>query len=285
MIDVIADTLLDALKLLPFLFFTYLVMEYIESKTGENFNAAVSRAGVLGPLFGGALGVIPQCGFSAAASNLYAGRVITLGTLLSIFLSTSDEMLPIFISEQINVSSIVKILAMKALIGALWGFIVDIVLKLMHRKKADIDIERLCEKEHCHCEDEEGILKPALVHTGHIFLFLLIVTFCINTVVFLIGEEAIKQLAVGVPFVGAVISGIIGLIPNCAASVVLTELYLEGILSFGALMSGLLVAAGVGILVLFRVNDNKKENAMIMLILYGIGVFSGIVIEALGVIP
>ncbi|MCR4907207.1 MAG: arsenic efflux protein [Lachnospiraceae bacterium] len=284
MIDVITDTLLDALKLLPFLFITYLIMEYIESKAGDSFNEAVSRAGVLGPLFGGVLGAFPQCGFSAAASNLYAGRVITLGTLLSIFLSTSDEMLPIFVSEQMNVSSIVKILAIKALMGAFWGFFVDFVLKLMHKKKADIDIERLCKKEHCHCEDEEGILKPALVHTGHIFLFLIIVTFCINIAVFFIGEDTIKLLAVGVPFLGAVVSGLIGLIPNCAASVVLTELYLEGILSFGALMSGLMVAAGVGLLVLFRVNDNKKENVRITLILYGIGVISGIIIEAAGVV-
>ncbi len=285
MIDVITDTLLDALKLLPFLFLTYLAMEYIESKTGEGFNAAVSKAGSWGPLFGGALGAFPQCGFSAAASNLYAGRVITLGTLLAIFLSTSDEMLPIFVSEQMRVGSIVKILVLKALLGAFWGFAADFALKLMHRKKKDIDIERLCEREHCHCEEEEGILKPALVHTGHIFLFLIIVMFAINILVHFIGEETLKHLAVGVPFAGAVVSGLIGLIPNCAASVVLTELYLEGLLSFGALMSGLLVGAGVGLLVLFRVNDNKKENVLITLTLYGIGVFSGIVIEALGVIP
>ena len=282
MLDVVTDTLIDALKLLPFLFVTYLVMEYIESKAGEGFNEAVSKAGFFGPIIGGILGAFPQCGFSAAAANLYAGRVITAGTLIAIFLSTSDEMLPIFISEQIGVGVIVSILLLKVIIGALWGFVVDIFFR---KRKGDIDIEKLCEKEHCHCEDEEGILKPALVHTGHIFLFLIIVTFIINLIIFLLGEDAISGLVSGMPFVGEMITGAIGLVPNCAASVVLTQLYLEGIIGFGQLMSGLLVGAGVGLLVLFRVNDPKRENVVITAILYVIGVLSGFIIELTGFAP
>lgn len=282
MLNVITETLTDALKLLPFLFITYLIMEYIESKAEKGFNDAVARAGLFGPFIGGILGAFPQCGFSTAASNLYAGRVITAGTLLAIFLSTSDEMLPIFISEQIEVSAIVTILGMKVVIGALAGFIADLFLR---KKKGDIDIEKLCEKEHCHCEDEEGILKPALVHTGHIFMFIIIVTFIINLIIFLLGEEALASLAIGVPFVGEMITGLIGLIPNCAASVVITQLYLEGIIGFGQMMSGLLVGAGVGLLVLFRVNDNRKDNIMITSMLYCFGVVSGFIIELTGMSP
>lgn len=282
MLDVVIDTLADALKLLPFLFVTYLAMEYIEARTGDEFNKAVSKAGLFGPLIGGLLGAFPQCGFSAAAANLYAGRVITAGTLLAIFLSTSDEMLPIFISEQVNLSIIIQILLIKILTGTVWGFVIDLFFR---KKKGDIDIEKLCEKEHCHCEEEEGILKPALVHTGHIFLFLVIVTFLINLVIFLLGEETLKTFAINMPFIGELIMGIIGLIPNCAASVVVTQLYLEGIISFGAMMSGLLVGAGVGLLVLFRVNDNKKDNIILTALLYVLGVVSGFLIELTGFTP
>ena len=282
MLDVIIDTLLDALKLLPFLFITYLIMEYIESKASEGFNEAVSKAGYFGPLIGGVLGAFPQCGFSAAASNLYAGRVITTGTLTAIFLSTSDEMLPIFLSEQVEFRVIAVILGLKIIIGAVWGFIIDIFFR---KKKGNIDIEKLCEKEHCHCDDEEGILKPALVHTVHIFLFIIIVTFIINLVIFLVGEDALASLTTAAPYAGELVTGLIGLIPNCAASVVITQLYLEGLLSFGQLMSGLLVGAGVGLLVLFRVNDNRKEDIMITVMLYIIGVLSGMLIEFTGFSP
>ena len=283
MLDVITDTLVDALKLLPFLFVTYLIMEYIESKASDSFNATVSKAGYFGPVIGGLLGAFPQCGFSAAAANLYAGRVITAGTLIAIFLSTSDEMLPIFLSEQIDIKIIAAILGLKVLIGAVWGFIIDIFLR---KKKGDIDIERLCEKEHCHCDEEEGgILKPALVHTGHIFLFIVIVTFVINLVIFFIGEDTLASITTGVPFAGSFLTGLIGLIPNCAASVVITQLYLEGIINFGQLMSGLLVGAGVGLLVLFRVNDDRKEDIMLTVLLYIIGVVSGLIIEFTGISP
>ena len=282
MIDVITDTVLDGLKLLPFLFITYLIMEYIESRASDSFNDTISRAGFFGPVIGGLLGAFPQCGFSAAAANLYAGRVITAGTLIAIFLSTSDEMLPIFLSEQVDIKIIASILGLKVVIGAVWGFIIDIFLR---KKKGDIDIEKLCEKEHCHCDDEEGILKPALVHTLHIFLFILAVTFVINLAIFLIGEDKLAALSTGVPFVGEFITGLIGLIPNCAASVVITQLYLGGIISFGQLMSGLLVGAGVGLLVLFRVNDDRKNDIMITVLLYAIGVVSGLIIEFAGISP
>lgn len=281
MFDTILDALWDCVKLLPFLFLTYLAMEYLEHKTGEKMQGAIQKSGKCGPVIGGILGAFPQCGFSAAASNLYAGRIITLGTLLSIYLSTSDEMLPILISENVGAAVILKILGMKIVIGMTAGLVIDIIIsKFLHKNREGLQIEHMCEQHHCHCE--EGIVKSAFRHTAEIFLYVLLVTIALNVLIFLIGEDFLANLVLNRPVVGELIAGVIGLIPNCAASVVITQLYLNGILSAGAMMSGLLVGAGVGILVLLRVNDNAKENVKIIFLLYGIGVAAGIIIELLG---
>lgn len=281
MLDVILDTLIDCAKLLPFLFLTYLVMEYLEHKTSGRLQETMKKGGRLGPLFGGVLGAVPQCGFSAAASNLYAGRVITLGTLMAIYLSTSDEMLPILISEAdtIGVMPILKILALKAGIGIVAGFLIDL---FVHPKKDEHDhIHEMCEHDHCHCGEGGGVFRSALIHTAQITLFILLVSFVLNTVLFFLGEDALKNLILNKPVVGEMLAGLVGLIPNCAASVVLTQLYLEGAMSFAACMSGLLVGAGVGILVLFRANRDKKENIKIVLLLYIIGVTAGMLLDIL----
>lgn len=277
--DVILDTLLDTIKLLPFLFLTYLVMEYLEHKTAGKLQNTIQKGGRLGPLFGGVLGAVPQCGFSAAASNLYAGRVITLGTLIAIFLSTSDEMLPILISEAdtVGVGAILKILALKAGIGILAGFAVDFLVR--PAKDEHDHIHEMCEHDHCHCGEGTGIFKSALIHTGQITFFILLISFVLNTVLFFLGEDVLKNLILNKPVIGELLAGLVGLIPNCAASVVLTQLYLEGAMSFAACMSGLLVGSGIGILVLFRANRNKKENIKIVLLLYGIGVVAGLIME------
>ena len=282
MIDVVIDTLVDALKLLPFLFVTYLLMEYIEKKAGDRMSTAVRKAGHFGPLIGGVLGVFPQCGFSAAAANLYAGRVITLGTLMAIFLSTSDEMLPILISERADADIILKILAMKAIIGIASGFLTDLAFHLFRHHTDEIDIGSLCRREHCSCEEEDGIIRPALTHTLHVFLFVIVITFVLNIIMHYTGEEALKSLIIGYPVAGEMIAGLVGLIPNCAASVVITQLYLEGILSAGPMISGLLVSAGVGLLVLFRVNSRLRENIGITLLLYALGVIGGCIVEFSG---
>ena len=282
MLDVITDTVIDALKLLPFLFVTYLLMEYVEHKAGSAFEKALHKGGAIGPLAGGLLGVVPQCGFSAAASNLYAGRMISLGTLFSVYLSTSDEMLPILISEQAQISSILKILTVKAVFGIVTGFLVDLVLRLRGRGEQDWDIESLCEREHCSCEEDEGILKPALVHTLHVFLFVAAITFLINLAVHFAGLEALRGSILGYPVAGELLTALIGLIPNCAASVALTQLYLEGVITAGAMTAGLLTGAGVGLLVLFRVNAHLKENLAIAGLLYVFGVTGGILLELAG---
>lgn len=282
MFDIIIDTLLDCVKLLPFLFITYLAMEYIEHKAGERMQNAIKKSGKCGPLIGSILGVFPQCGFSAAASNLYAGRIITLGTLLSIYLSTSDEMLPILISEQAGADTIFKILGVKLLVGMTVGFLVDAVIsRFIKKEKEELQIERLCEQHNCHCEN--GLLKSALHHTVEIFAYLLLVTFILNLLVALIGEDFLAKLLLGRPVIGEIVAGIVGLIPNCAASVIITQLYLRGILNAGAMIAGLLVGAGVGILVLVRVNDRPKENVRIIALLYVLGVAVGIIIELLGI--
>jgi len=283
MLDVILDTLIDSIKLLPFLFITYLIMEYIEHKTGDKTKSIIKKSGKFGPLLGGILGIFPQCGFSAAAANLYAGRVITIGTLIAIFLSTSDEMLPVLISEAAPITVILKILVIKLLIGIIIGFIIDLIgqaLKKKKQKKEEIveqEIGHICEHEHCHCE--EGILKSSIKHTISIFIFIIIISFVINTIIYFIGEENLSNLILNKPIIGPLIAGLVGLIPNCAGSVILTQLYLEQVISFGSMIGGLLVGSGIGILILFRVNKNIKENLKILGLLYLIGTICGIIID------
>ena len=281
MLEIIEHTLIEALKLLPFLFITYLIMEYIEHKMGEKSKNAIKKSGKFGPLIGGILGVFPQCGFSVSATNLYAGRVITLGTLIAVYLSTSDEMLPIFISEAVSPIIIVKILLIKLLIGVVIGFIIDLIIRLTAKKDEEERIEHLCEEEHCHCE-EGNIFISSLRHTLNIFVFIIIINFIINIVIHFIGEDTIASLLLNKPILGPLVSAFIGLIPNCAASVILTNMYLENLISVGSMIAGLLTGAGIGLAVLFKTNKGIRENIKIMFLLYFIGVLSGIVIETIG---
>ena len=264
----------DGAKLVPFLFLTYLAMEWLEHKAGDKVNELVSKSGRLGPLIGGTLGVVPQCGFSAAASNLYAGRVITMGTLMAVYLSTSDEMLPILISEKAEIGLILRILALKAIIGIAAGFVIDLFVKKKHEHE---HIHDLCEHEHCDCG--KGILRSAFVHTVKIACFILLIGFLLELIFGIVGEEALGELILNRPVLGPVLAGIVGLVPNCASSVVITELYLENALGFGAMMAGLLVNAGVGLLVLFRVNHEMKDNFIVLGVLYVIGVAAGIILS------
>ena len=294
--EIILDSMEDAFKLLPFLFLTYLAMEYLESHMSDKISSTVKKAGNLGPLYGGILGMFPQCGFSAAGANLYAGKIITAGTLIAIFMSTSDEMLPIFISENIAIPSLLKVLFTKAAIGIIWGFIIDLVSKRVFKKKADdVDIRHFCEHEHCYCKaakieppknvhhlekkHQHGIVFPALRHTLKIFIYILIFNLLINAVIAAIGEENLKNAILGTKYLGIILTGIVGLIPNCAASIAVTELYLEGIIGFPAMITGLLNGAGVGLLILFKVNDDLKKNLALVGTLFGLSVFTGLAME------
>ena len=277
--EVVLDGLLDTAKLLPFLFLTYLAMEFLEHRAEGKALRFLESSGKFGPLLGALVGTVPQCGFSAAAANLYAGRVISLGTLLAVFLSTSDEMLPLLIAGNVKITSVLLILAVKIVVGILCGMLVDAVMRRGHKEETP-HVDALCEKEHCHCEN--GIFRSALHHTLHITLFLLLVTLSINAAVFFIGEEAIASLLYDRPVVSHLVAALLGLIPNCAASVVLTGFYLNGFLTAGAMLSGLLPGAGVGLLVLFRVNRPMKENLRILLLLFAVGVLAGLLVDVTG---
>ena len=282
-LDILKDAVIDTVKLLPFLYLTYLLMEYLEEKAQAHTVALVRKTGRLGPLAGGIAGIIPQCGFSAAASSLYAGGVITLGTLLAIFLSTSDEMLPIFISETVPAGTILKILFTKAGLAIVTGFAADLLNRLRHAGKK-IEEERhihdLCEQDHCHCE-EGNIFLSALLHTLQIALFIFLISLVIGFLIEFVGEDTLGGILMNRPVTGVLLAGLVGLIPNCGASVMITELYLKGILGAGQMMAGLLVGAGVGLLVLFRSHRHVKKNLQIMGLLYISGVFWGLLIELL----
>ncbi len=281
--EILLDSFGDSMKLLPFLFLTYLLMEFLEHNTGTASSRRIETAGRIGPLWGGLLGLIPQCGFSAAASSLFSGRVITVGTLLAVYLSTSDEMLPLMISNAVPVLTIVRILLVKAGIGILSGFILDYCCThILKAEKEKTDIHKICEEEHCHCE--QGIIYSAFGHTIKIFIYILLISVCLNIMIGIIGEDTLGNLFIKVPFLGEAVAALAGLIPNCASSVVITQLYLDQIISAGAMMAGLLVNAGVGLLVLIRLNKNRKQNGGIILILYITGVLWGSLIEAAGIV-
>ncbi|MCI9262561.1 putative manganese transporter [uncultured Adlercreutzia sp.] len=371
---VLEHSLADTLYLIPFLFVTYLAMEWLEHKTGAKTQNAIRHAGAAGPIVGALLGVVPQCGFSAVAATLWAGRVITLGTLFAVFLSTSDEMLPIFLAEQVPGNTILSVMGAKVVIGMVMGFIVDAVLRLARRDKDKLRIHELCEQDKCGCNHDceaceenpelayqhyddaqlaaatepegllgdlasgskahrhegheacecahdhethahdcgdhdhahdhggshdavacchhdhshdagwKGIVKSALVHTVQVTLFIFIITIALNIVLETVGEDAIAQFLGDNPNFSVFATALVGLIPNCAASVVIAQLYVDGVLGAGAMLAGLLVSAGVGLLVLARANRHWKQNLAIIVILYGTGVFWGLICNGLGVV-
>lgn len=270
--DVIIETLIDGLKILPFLFIAFLVIELIEHKLDNK--KIIAKAGNFGPVIGSLLGAIPQCGFSVSATNLYATRIISLGTLISIYLSTSDEMLPILVSEGASIDLISKIVILKIIIGMVCGFLIDLIFR---KKNEKIEIQELCEKEHCHCE--KGILIPSIKHTVSILFFILAISFLINVGFEYLGEETLSKIFMKNSFVSPFITSLFGLIPNCASSVAITEFYLNNTITFGSMIGGLLTGSGVALMVLFKINKSIKENLKIIGIIYLIGALSGLVIN------
>lgn len=273
--EVILDTIVDSLKLMPFLLVAFLIIELLEHKLNNKTKNIITKSKKIGPIIGSLLGVIPQCGFSVMATNLYITRIITLGTLISIYLSTSDEMLIIMISEKVEISLILKILLIKIFFGIVYGLIID---KIINKKKKDKETNyELCDEEHCDCN--HSILLSAIKHTLHITLFIFIITLIINTIFTLLGDNYLSKILLNNSILSPFITSLIGLIPNCAASVILTELYLNSTISLGALIGGLLTSSGSSLLVLIKNNKNQKENLSIILLLYTLGVLSGIIIE------
>lgn len=287
MLHVILETLIESAKLLPFLFLSYLLIEFIEHKSSKTLEKILKSSGKFGSVIGAILGLLPQCGFSVTAANLYAGRVITVGTLIAVFLSTSDEAIPVLLSHPGSATEIFKILAFKLVIGIVAGLVIDFVFRKKHSLKRDVEevhehVHEMC--AHCDCEHEHGILKPALKHTFSIFAFILVVAFVLNTTIHIIGEEKLSVLLMNGSIFQPLIAGLIGFIPNCASSVLLTELYIAGSISFGSIIAGLCTGAGIGIVVLFKVNNNLRQNLKILGTIYAIGSLSGILIELVGLL-
>lgn len=284
LVHIIEHAIEDTLPLIPFLFVTYLAMEALEHKAGERAEAAVRKAGSAGPLVGALLGIVPQCGFSAAAATFYAGRVITVGTLVAVFLSTSDEMVPLFIAAQAPVPTLVAILVAKFAIALVVGFALDAALRRLRRgDDGKLHIHDLCEQEHCSCCEHHSILRSALRHTVQVTLFILLVTALLGGVIELIGEDSFAAFMGESPVLSVVAAAIVGFVPNCAASVAITQLYLEGALGLGALMAGLLSNAGIGLLVLFRTNRPMAKNYQVAGILFAVAVVCGLAVTALGI--
>lgn len=281
--EILIDTILDSIKLIPFLLLAFLIIELIEHKlNNKKTEKIITKSKKIGPIIGSILGAIPQCGFSVMATNLYITRIITLGTLISIYLSTSDEMLIIMISEKVPIILIIKILIIKIFFGILYGIIIDIILS---KKKQDNKTNyELCDKDNCNCNCNHSIILSAIKHTLHITLFIFIITLIINTIFTLLGEKYLSKILLTNNILSPLITSLIGLIPNCAASVILTELYLNKAISLGALIGGLLTSSGSSLLILLKNNKNKKENITIILLLYSLGAISGIIIELINII-
>ncbi len=283
MLEVILDAALDTLKLLPFLFLTYLLLEFIEERAEAGSIRLTRQSGAWGPLAGAAVGLIPQCGFSASAANLFAQRLISAGTLCAVFLSTSDEMLPILISSAVSPARILKLLGLKVLAAAAAGLAADWIFHLCRHKGETVNLHELCEAENCGCE-KHGILLSAVLHTLQIAAFVLIVNLILGIVIHFIGQERLNSLIFNRPVLGPVIAGVVGLIPNCAASILITQLYLGGAMTAGSLFSGLLTASGVGLLVLFRVNRRAmRDNVKILCFVFVFSVLAGILLDLLRV--
>ena len=369
LIDILSDAAGDTLALVPFLFVTYLVLELLEHVAGDRVNATIQRAGSAGPVVGSLLGMVPQCGFSAMAATLYAGRIVTLGTLVAVFLSTSDEMLPMLLAEHMPVGQMAQILAIKALIAALTGFSIDAAVRALRRNarihavlrrtvlgggvnpahvncahddhsEGDIldeiseagvsaeHIHELCERDHCGCDDEDDIhehgrchgsvdehedhqrhghehscacghdhgehghshhgsiawsaIRSALSHTVQVTVFIFLVTVMLVAVLETVGEPVLEQFLRGNEALAVFASALVGLVPNCSASVVITQLYLEGVLPFAPMIAGTLISAGVGYLVLFRTNRSIRENIVFLIMMYAVGVVWGLILLALG---
>lgn len=322
--DVLADSVIDTLKLIPFLFVTYLAMEALEHFASNKVREAVERAGTAGPVVGALLGALPQCGFSAMAATLFSGRVVTAGTLVAVILSTSDEMIPVFVAHQEPASRMLSIIAIKVVLGIVAGLLLDVALRLLHRAgDGHAHIHELCEREHCHCEEADeldddeghdgrgdhndhhndhdghhehahhhghshhgvwGIVRSACVHTAQVTAFIFLISLLFGLIIEGLGVDSIRSMLAYHPVRATFIAALVGLIPNCGASVAIAELFLDGTLATGPMLAGLLSSGGVGLLVLWRTNADARQNVYVTLLVYGVAVLAGLAACALGIL-
>ncbi len=276
---------MDSLLSIPVLLIAYFAMELLENSKRLNEDILHSYSKKAGPLLGGLLGVVPQCGISGAAATLFSTGAVTVGTMLAVFFSTSDEMLPILLSaltdRSVSISRVIWLLAGKAALGVALGYVADLLLRSVIRPGKDIS--SFCEREHCHCEEEGNpilsALRSAIKHTLKIAGMLILVNFLLNLVFAFVGVEKLSASLLTKPVIGVLILGLFGLIPNCSVSVILTRSYLSGIIGVGGLFAGLLSNAGIGLLVLFRSNKNRRENWIITFTLFALSAVVGMVLS------
>lgn len=280
MLDIVLDTLIDGVKLIPFLFIAFLIIELIEHKFNRKTKNVIKKSGKYGPVVGSLFGLIPQCGFSVVATNFYITRVISIGTLFSIYLSTSDEMLPIMLGEGVPFRIIFGILLIKFSCGCLFGLLID---RFIRKKEFELKYDySLCDEEHCDCS--HGIVKSSMKHTFNTLLFVVLISFVVNILFEYLGVDLISKIFMKDNLFGPFVGALIGLIPSCGASIALTELFLKGAINLGTCIAGLLTGSGVAIIVLVKSNKNIKENLFIVSMLYLIGVLVGIFIEFIGIL-
>ena len=275
MFDIVMDGIIDTIKLFPYLFITFLILEFIELKINKKNEKVLIKYRKFGPFFGGLLGGLPQCGFGAMAASLFSNHVISMGCVVAIFLATSDEMLPIMLSHNISLLDVLKIISFKVVVGIIVGFIVDLLYK---RKNDQITIQSECLHEHCDCK-ENGILFASLKHSIKILLFILFVNLLLNGILYYVGEDVVKDILKSNNIITYFLASLVGLIPNCGSSVIITELYLSNFISLGVLLSGLLTGSGIGILLLFKNNKKIVENISVLTIVYFVGVIIGFIID------
>lgn len=276
--DFLIDCIMDTVKMIPFLLVAFLIIELIEHKLNDKSKKLIEKSGKFGPLLGGILGAFPQCGFSVLTTNLYITRIVSIGTLIAVYLSTSDEMIPVLLSSNVPLSEVIKIVLLKVIIGIIFGFIIDLIFR-KKRKKQDYHI---CDDDTCDCD--ESIVKSTLKHTLKTSIFIFIAVIIIGLIIELFDQDKLSLFLSNHKVLAPMISSLIGLVPNCAASIFITQLYVKGILSFGTTMAGLLTGSGVGILLLFKNNSSIKESIFIAVTIYLIGVVMGLFINVIGVL-
>lgn len=275
--DALLDTLLDTAKLLPLLYLSYLLIETLEHHAGGKAALFVTKAGKAGPLLGALLGLVPQCGFSGAMASLYCAGTVSLGSFLAVLLSTSDEMLPVLLAGGAPWGTVGKLLLCKFGFALTVGFALELLFRGRREEHREEHIHELCEKEHCACEGH-SVFYAALVHTVKIALTVFALTFLMTFLLELFGEEALRDVLSVAPVLSAFLAGLVGLIPSCSVSVILTGLYLSGALGGTALLAGLFANGGVGLLVLFRMSGSGKKNAAVTALLYGCSVAGGLLL-------
>ena len=280
-LDICLDAVLDCLKILPFLFIVYLFIEYAEHKGSDKLIKGLTKLGPFGAVGGAVLGCVPQCGFSVMAANLFSGRLISAGTMIAVFISTSDEAVPVILSQPDKIGVLWKLILAKVIVAVCAGIIVDVVIKLAFKNKREQKpFEELC--AHCDCE-HHSVLYSALRHTIGITIFILIVNVILNSAIELVGDDRISKLLMTNSLFQPLVAALIGFIPNCAASVILTQLFLDGVLSFGSVVAGLSTGAGVGLVVLFKTNKHIKQNLAVMGVLYVAAVAAGMILNLFAV--